>query len=86
MFRNLLALVTGTILLILGFMFSVVVFAVMAVLGLAIWIYLMWKTRKLRRSMQEQAPDGQVIEGEAIVVEECRVRTKNVLPGDTPGQ
>lgn len=86
MFRNLLALVTGTILLILGFMFSVVVFAVVAVLGLAIWIYLMWKTRKLRRAMQEQAPDGHVIEGEAIVVEEYRVRPKNVLPGDTPGQ
>ena len=86
MFRNLLALLTGTILLILGFMFSVVVFAVIAVLGLAIWIYLMWKTRKLRRAMQEQAPDGQVIEGEAIVVEEYRVRTKNVLPSDTPGQ
>lgn len=86
MFRNLLALVTATILLILGFMFSVVVFAVIAVLGLAIWIYLMWKTRKLRRAMQEQAPDGQVIEGEAVVVEEYRVKTKNVLPGDTPGQ
>ena len=82
----LLALLTATILLILGFMFSVVVFAVIAVLGLAIWIYLMWKTQKLRRAMQEQAPDDQVIEGEAIVVEEYRVRTKNVLSGDTHGQ
>jgi membrane protein implicated in regulation of membrane protease activity len=85
-FRNLLALVTGTVLLILGFMFSVVVFAAMAVLGLAIWSYLLWKTRKLRRAMQEQAPNGQVIEGEAIVVEEYHVGTKNVLPDDTPGQ
>ena len=86
MFRNLLALLTGTILLLLGFMFSVVVFAVIAVLGLAIWTYLMWKTRKLRRAMQERAPDDHVIEGEAIVVEEYRVRTKNVLPDDTHGQ
>ena len=84
--RNLLALLAAVILLIVGFMFSVVVFATMAVLGLTVWIYLMWKTRKLRRAMQEQASDGQVIEGEAIVVEEHRVRAKNVLPGDTPGQ
>ena len=67
-------------------MFSVVVFAAIAMLGLAIWTYLMWRTRKLRRATQEQAPDGQVIEGEAVVVEEYRVRTKNALPGDTPGQ
>ena len=86
MIRNLLALLTAVILLIVGFMFSVVVFATMAVLGLTVWIYLMWKTRKLRRAMQEQASDGQVIEGEAIIVEEHRARAKDVLPGDTPGQ
>ncbi|MDP2822546.1 MAG: hypothetical protein Q8O52_07685 [Sulfuritalea sp.] len=86
MFRNVFALLTGAILLILGFMFSVVIFAVVAMLGLAVWGYLWWQTRKLRRAMQEQAPDGQVIDGEAIVVEEHRVRTKNVLPGGTPGQ
>jgi len=30
--------------------------------------------------MQEHAPDGQVIDGEVIVVEEYRVGMKNVLP------
>ena len=84
-FRNVLALLGGAILLILGFMFSVVVLAVIAVLGLAVWGYVWWKTRKLRRAMQEQSPDGQVIDGEAIVVEEYRVRTKDILPGDPPG-
>ena len=86
MFRNVLALLTGAILLILGFLFSVVVLAVIAVLGLAVWGYLWWKTRKLRRTMQEHVPDGRVIDGEAVVVEEYRVRTKNVLPHDPHGQ
>jgi hypothetical protein len=85
-FKNVLALLTGAILLILGFMFSVVVLAVIAVLGLAGWGYLWWKTRKFRRAMQEQAPDGEVIDGEAIVVAEYRVRTKNALPRDPLGQ
>jgi len=83
---NVLALLTSAILLILGFMFSVVAIAVIAVLGLTVWGYLWWKTRKLRRAMQELAPEGQVIDGEAIVVEEYRVRTKDILPGDPPGQ
>ena len=72
--------------LILGFVFSLVVFAVIVVLVLALWGYVWWKTRKLRRAMQEQAPGGLVIDGEATVVEETPVRTKNVLPGDPPGQ
>ena len=86
MFRNILALLAGAILLILGFLFSVVVLAVIAALGLAVGGYLWWKTRTLRRAMREQAPDGQIIDGEAVVVEEFRVKTKNVLPPDPPGQ
>ncbi|MCX7146673.1 MAG: hypothetical protein NT042_10840 [Sulfuritalea sp.] len=54
MLRNAFALLTGTILLVLGFMFSVILFAVIAVLGLALWGYVRWKTRKLRRTMQEK--------------------------------
>ena len=76
----------GAILLILGFMASVVVFAIAVVLGLALWAYVWWKTRKLRQTLQAQAPGGQVIEGEAIVVEEYDVTTKNVLPTETPRQ
>lgn len=67
-------------------MASVVVFAFIAVFGLTIWSYVWWKTRKLRRAMREQAPGGQVIDGEAIVVEDYVVETKNVLPGDPPRQ
>ncbi len=86
MFRTLFAFLAGAILLILGFVFSLVVFAVIVVLGLGVWGYLWWKTRKLRRAMQEQAQVGRVIDGEATVVEEYRVTTKNVLPGEPPGQ
>jgi len=84
--RKAFALLAGAILLILGFMASVVVFAIVAVLGLALWGYVWWKTRKLRQTMQAQAPGGQVIDGEAIVVEEYTVTTHNVLPGEAPRQ
>lgn len=80
------ALLGAVTLLILGFMFSVVVLAVIAVLGLAGWGYMRWKTRKIRQAMQGRAADGQVIDGEAVVVEEYRPGTENVLPGGTLGQ
>lgn len=82
MLRNLFALIAGLALLVLGFMFSVVLLAVVAVAGLGIWSYVWWKTRKLRRAMREQAPNGQVIDGEAVVVEEYRVVSKTVLPSE----
>ena len=68
MIRNLLASLTGLMLLILGLMFSMFVLVVISALGLAAWAYLWWKTRKLRRAMEQQA--GQVIDGEAVLVEE----------------
>jgi HAMP domain-containing protein len=87
MLRTAFAALMGVLLLALGFMFSVIVFAVIGVLGLMLWGYLQWKTRKLRRAMREQAAasNGHVIDGEAVVVEEYSVTTKNVLPGE-PGQ
>lgn len=88
MLKNILGLLFGAILLILGFMFSIVILSVIAVIGLGFWGYFWWKTRALRRAMNanmpSQEPDGQVIDGEAIVVEEYRVNTKNVLSGDPP--
>ncbi len=86
MFRKAIALLAGAILLVLGLLFAVVVLAVIATVGLAVWGYLWWKTRKLRRTMQEHAPDREVIDGEATVVEENRVTTKDVLPRDPPRQ
>ena len=83
-FRNALALLGGAILLIVGFMFSIVLLAVVAVLGLSAWGYFYWKTRKLRRAMKEHTPESLIIEGEAIVVEEYRAAAKEVLSSDPP--
>lgn len=88
---KLLAAVGGVLLLALGFMFSLVVLAVAFVVGLGVWGWFWWKTRKLRQQlherMREQAPgkpfptDGTVIEGEAVVVAEETTRvTASRLP------
>lgn len=82
-FAKLLATVGGVVLLVLGFMFSLVVLAVALVVGLGVWGWFWWKTRKLRQQINEQmrenpppgwerpsSPAGHVIEGEAVIVEE----------------
>lgn len=86
MIRNILALLAGVVLLALGFMASVVALAVIAVLGLALGAYFWWHTRELRRTMKEQTPGGQVIDGEAIVVEEYVAKARDVLPDDPTGK
>jgi UPF0716 family protein affecting phage T7 exclusion len=77
-------LIAGAVLLVLGFMFSLVLLAVIAVAGLAAWGYFWWKTRALRKAMQEQPlnppGDGHVIEGEAVVIEEYRASVRRELP------
>lgn len=84
-----LAFVTGAILLALAFMFSIVLVAVVAVVGLAVGAWFFWKTRHLRKAMREagamrsQPADGNVIEGEAVVVEEYRVSERQILPDES---
>jgi uncharacterized protein YneF (UPF0154 family) len=86
-FAKLLAAVGGVALLVLGFMFSLVVLAVALVVGLGVWGWFWWKTRKLRQQINEQmrenpppgwegpsSPAGHVIEGEAVIVEEETTR------------
>lgn len=83
------ALMAGAILLVLGFMFSMVLLAVLVVVGLTLGAWFFWKTRHLRKAMREAGAmrnspaDGEVIEGEAVVVEEYRVSETPVLPDDT---
>ncbi|RLJ62666.1 hypothetical protein [Sulfurisoma sediminicola] len=77
---KLLGVVAGAALLVLGVMFSVVLLAVLAVAGLAAWGYFWWKTRKLRRTLRERPPGGQVIEGEAVIVEEHHAAEYITLP------
>ena len=54
------------LLLVAAFTFSLVLFAVLVVVGLLVWTYLWWKTRALRKQMRERPPGGRVIEGEVI--------------------
>jgi membrane protein implicated in regulation of membrane protease activity len=51
------AVIVGLLLLAAGFMFSLVVFAVLAVVGLVLGVYFWWKTRAIRKMMREQAAD-----------------------------
>lgn len=85
--KNLLALVIGAALLCVGIMFSVVLLAVLAVLALVAFGYFWWKTRALRKIMREHVPvdtaEGQVIDGEAIVVEVSRGEVQTALPART---
>jgi hypothetical protein len=80
MLRNFLSLLIGIVFLILGFMFSVVALAIVAILGLAFWAYLTWKKRKLGSVLKQQTMDNQVIEGEATIVEDDVSHTDKALP------
>jgi len=70
-----LTLIAGAIVLVLGLMFSLVLVAGVAVVGLVLGAWFFWKTRHLRKALREAqamrrpAPDGDIIEGEAVVVE-----------------
>jgi len=78
--QKLVAGVAGIGLFALALMFSVVLFAVVATVGLAVWGWVWWKTRDLRKQMRAQmeahraqanttsgqAEEGLVLEGEVI--------------------
>lgn len=49
---------------IVALMFSAVLFAVIAVVGLITWGYLWWKTREVRKQMREFAAQNQSVMGE----------------------
>jgi len=67
---KLLVAVTTLILLVAAFMFSLIILVVVAVAGTVAWGYFWWRTRALRKAMNEHPPGGVVIDGEASVVDE----------------
>ena len=67
---------SAAVLLVVAFMFSLLVYAILAIVGVLVWGYLWWKTRELRRQMREQPPGGRVIEGEAIRDDEANDTTE----------
>lgn len=84
--EKLVAFVAGAILLVVGFMFSMMLFAIIVVAGLLAWAYLWWKTRELRRAMRENPPGGRVIDGEVIVVDAEVIEPRDDLPRDPPAR
>ncbi|TRZ66136.1 MAG: hypothetical protein D4S02_07395 [Rhodocyclaceae bacterium] len=76
---KLLAAVAGALLLIAALMFSLVILAVVAVAGTAVWGYFWWKTRNLRKAMQEHPPGGVVIDGESSVVDEAEPKGRVIV-------
>jgi hypothetical protein len=78
--RKVATVVAGAALVVLGLAFSVVFLAVAAVAGLAVWAYVAWKTRALRRDLRQSLGEsargpidrrpagGDVIEGVATQV------------------
>lgn len=78
------ATLLGIVLLIAGLMFSVFALAVVAIGGIALWGWLWWKTRSLRKAMAAAAATGagpstheaggQIIDGEVIRVDEPQRR------------
>ena len=89
--QKLVAGVAGAGIFVLALMFSVVLFAVVATVGLAVWGWVWWKTRDLRRQMREQMErqrqaQGQGAEGgreEGLVLEGEVIREGEVE--DAPG-
>lgn len=79
-----LTLVVGALLLVAAFMFSLLILAVAIVVGLMVWGYFWWKTRKIRQAMREQPPGGHVIEGEVIVVDDLRDPAPTASPQNRP--
>ncbi len=89
---KLFSVILGLVLLVVGFMFSLVFLAVVVAVGLGVWIWFWWKTREIRKKMREHASQreqpsqpsaagGEVFEGEAVIVEEEVTRaTSSRLP------
>ena len=86
--RTIATLLVGSAMLALGLMFSLLILAVVAVIGVLGFAYFWWKTRALRRHLRQQmaeaqqsgqptqgTEEGEIIEGE-IIVEESTATTR----------
>ncbi|MEF8769670.1 MAG: hypothetical protein ABTS16_14680 [Candidatus Accumulibacter phosphatis] len=87
-FGRLITIAAGTLLLVAALMFSLLALTVLLTAGLLVFAYLKWKTRHLRRHLDEQpreqaqpAPSGCVIDGEIIGDAEYEARTST---GNSP--
>lgn len=75
MFSKIIGILLTVVALIVGFMFSVIVLALVLVVGSIVFGYFWWKTRALRQAVRQQMASAEseqsaVIEGVATVVRE----------------
>jgi uncharacterized membrane protein len=81
---KLIGFVIMVVMLVLGLMFSMVLLVVVLAIGAIAFGYFWWKTRALRKAMKEHvaqaSSDGQVFEGEAVIIEEWQARQSPSLP------
>lgn len=67
---KILLLAVAAALVVFGFIFSIALLFVVAFLAAALWVYVWWKTRSLRRAMRNRSKGGQVVERDAVVVDQ----------------
>lgn len=67
---TILSVIVGAGLLVAGFFFSIIILAIVAVIGLGLWGYLWWKTRALRSNLREQMEQMQREQQSGTVREE----------------
>lgn len=81
------ALMVSVVLLGVGLMFSLVLLAILAVVGVLILGYFWWKTRALREAMRDDARQhetgGRILDGEAVVIEEHLTIAHSPQPDNT---
>ncbi len=69
-----------------GLLFSMVLLVVVLVMGAMVFGYFWWKTRALRQAMKahvaQARSDGQVFEGEVVIIEEWQATQHSSLPVD----
>jgi hypothetical protein len=68
--QRILGIAVGVVLFVLAFFFASVILAVAGGIALGVWVWLAWKTRKLRREMAKA--EGAVVEGEYRVEREIK--------------
>jgi len=66
------AIIVATALFVGALVVSVMFFAVVLAVGVVVGTYLVWKTRRVRRQMQQRYDDRDVIEGTVISSKEVR--------------
>ncbi len=86
---RIIGLIIASGIMIVGFMFSLVALAIVAVLALVAGVWFWWKTRAIRRQLREQPAsafstqpaddDGTIIEGEAVRENDTTDRSPRLL-------